>query len=252
MQFADYLIAHRGYPSRRPGNTLPSIQAALQAGARYIEVDVQMSRDGEIVLFHDRQLQRLCNQPGAVHDYSWQELQLFNVAAPKDINEDLPAIGITSLRDCVTLIQQHPDVTLFIELKRVSLEHFGIEAVVEQVLPLLQPIKQQAVLISYSLPALQYVQQISDVPLGVVIDDWRQRDQAAIQTLQPHYLFCNLASIPDTGELECAGCQLVVFECADPQKAFRLLHRGVKLVETFAIGEMLTVMASIGEPPSSA
>ena len=41
MNFADHLVAHRGYPARLPENTLPSIKAALQAGARYVEVDVQ-------------------------------------------------------------------------------------------------------------------------------------------------------------------------------------------------------------------
>ena len=55
---ADHLVAHRGYPSCLPENTLPSIVAALQVGARYLEVDVQVSRDGEVVLFHDRELQR--------------------------------------------------------------------------------------------------------------------------------------------------------------------------------------------------
>jgi len=61
---ADHLVAHRGYPARLPENTLPSIEAAVQAGARYIEVDVQLSRDGEVILFHDRDLHRLCGQAG--------------------------------------------------------------------------------------------------------------------------------------------------------------------------------------------
>ncbi|MDH3947466.1 MAG: glycerophosphodiester phosphodiesterase family protein [Gammaproteobacteria bacterium] len=248
MLFADHLVAHRGYPARLPENTLPSVEAALQAGARYVEVDVQLSKDAEPVLFHDRDLQRLCGQDGAVHDYNWHELQMFRVHDRSRAIENVLDIAIPHLHELVTLLRQHPDVTVFIELKRISLEQFGIQAVVEQVLPLLQPIKSQAVLISYSLDAMQYLRQTSDYPLGVVIDDWAQREQTAILALQPQYLFCKLASVPVAGDLVCKGSKLVLFECTDPQQAYSLLQRGASLVETFAIGEMLAAMATIGAP----
>jgi len=53
----EHLVAHRGWQRRYPENTLPAIKGALDAGARYIEVDVQLSADGVPVLFHDRTLQ---------------------------------------------------------------------------------------------------------------------------------------------------------------------------------------------------
>ncbi len=246
MSFANHLVAHRGYPARLPENTLPSIEAALQAGARYVEVDVQLSKDAEPVLFHDRDLQRLCGQDGAVHDYTWHELQVFRVHdRSRDMNNVLD-IAIPHLQELVALLRQHPEVKLFFELKRISLERFGIQGVVEQVLPLLQPVKSQAVLISYSLEAMQYLRQMSDYPLGAVIDDWAQREQPAILTLKPEYLFCDLESVPGDAAIAGNGCKLVVFECTDPQQAYKLLQRGVSLVETFAIGEMLASMAVIG------
>ena len=248
MNFADHLVAHRGYPARLPENTLPSIEAALHAGARFLEVDIQLSQDAEPVLFHDRDLQRLCGQDGAVHDYNWHELQLFRVQDRERFADDLLDIAMPHLHELVTLLQQHPDVTVFIELKRISLEQFGIPAVVERVLPLLQPIKSQSALISYSLEAMQYLRQMGDYPLGVVVDDWSQREQSVILALKPEYLFCDYQSLPAADELECRGCKLAVFECTDPRQAYDLLQRGVNLVETFAIGEMLTAMAAIGAP----
>jgi len=248
MHFADHLVAHRGYPARLPENTLPSIEAALQAGARYVEVDVQLSKDAEPVLFHDRDLQRLCGQDGTVHDYNWYELQLFRVHDRSRDMDNVLDIAIPHLQELVALLRQHPDVTVFIELKRISLERFGIQEVVEQVLPLLQPIKSQSALISYSLEAMQYLRQTSDYPLGVVIDDWAQREQPAILALKPEYLFCDYQGLPVTGELECGGYKLAVFECTDPRQGYDLLQRGVNLVETFAIGEMLSAMAEIGAP----
>lgn len=247
MNFADHLVAHRGYPTRLPENTLPSIEAALQAGARYIEVDVQLSKDAEPVLFHDRDLQRLCDQSGAVHDYHWHELQAFRVHDRERFTDKLLDIAIPHLQELVAMLGQNPDVTVFIELKRISLEQFGVQAVVEQVLPLLQSIKGQSVFISYSLAVLRYLQQMSDYPLGVVIDEWAQRQQPEILTLKPEYLFCDYHSVPTAGVLEYDPGKLVLFECTDPGQAVELLQRGVNLVETFAIGEMLAAMSAIGD-----
>lgn len=244
--FADHLVAHRGYPARLPENTLPSIEAALQADARYLEVDVQLSKDAEPVLFHDRELKRLCVQPGAIHDYHWQELKLFRVRDRHASIGDREDITIPHLHDLVVLLQQYPDVTIFIELKRISLERFGVSEVVRQVMPLLDPIKRRSVLISYSLEVLQHLRQCCDYPVGVVIDDWAEHEQEAIVALQPEYLFCKLESLPITGEFVCEGCKLVLFECTDPRQAYNLLQRGASLIETFAIGEMLTAMDARG------
>lgn len=52
-------VAHRGDPYRFRENTLPSVAAAIQAGADAVEVDVQLTRDGVPVLLHDPTLKRL-------------------------------------------------------------------------------------------------------------------------------------------------------------------------------------------------
>lgn len=249
--FADHLVAHRGYPARLPENTLPSIEAALLAGARYLEIDVQLSQDEEVVLFHDRDLLRLCGQPGAVHDYPWQKLQHFNVHSTHPVATTVPAAAISHLADVVTLLTSHPEVKLFVELKRVSLETFGVEAMVQRVLPLLRPIENQTIVISYSLKALQHVRQVANVPIGVVIDNWSDRDRPIVRKLKSDYLFCQLASLPLQGELVCEDCKLALFECTDPKQALNLLQRGADLIETFAIGEMLSAMTALGDAPES-
>ena len=47
------LVAHRGYAARYPENTRESLAAAVRAGARFLEFDVQLSADGVPVLLHD-------------------------------------------------------------------------------------------------------------------------------------------------------------------------------------------------------
>jgi glycerophosphoryl diester phosphodiesterase len=73
------LIAHRGWPRRHPENSLPGIEAALMAGAGYVEVDVQLSADRVPVLFHDAGLERLCGVPGPVAARRLDELAALRV-----------------------------------------------------------------------------------------------------------------------------------------------------------------------------
>ena len=68
------IIAHRGFSSRYPENTLPAIRAALKLGVDMVEIDVHETRDGRIVVFHDYRLNRLCGVPGRVRDKTLREL----------------------------------------------------------------------------------------------------------------------------------------------------------------------------------
>jgi glycerophosphoryl diester phosphodiesterase len=60
------IIAHRGDSANWPENTLPAFRAALDVGADLIELDVQMTRDGEVVVIHDPVLDRTTSGKGKV------------------------------------------------------------------------------------------------------------------------------------------------------------------------------------------
>lgn len=231
------LVAHRGYPRYYPENSLAGIQAAVASGARYVEVDAQLSRDGVPVLFHDRDLQRLCHRPGAIHDYTWSQLQTVEIYADSD-SPRLSRAPLAALSDLLALIPTMPKVWFFIELKRVAFEQQGIDRVLEAVLPMLQPVAAQCCVISYQLEALKQVRERTTLSIGAVIDDWADREAPALVELHSDYLFCNLKSLPVQGPLPRTGSRLAVFETVDPRQARQLLARGVDLVETFAIGEM--------------
>lgn len=71
--------AHRGASEYAPENTLSAFYLGLLQGANGIETDVQQSKDGALVLFHDDDLMRAASVPGAVRDYTLAELQSFRV-----------------------------------------------------------------------------------------------------------------------------------------------------------------------------
>jgi len=136
------------------------------------------------------------------------------------------------------LLQQHPNVTGFVELKRASLKHFGIDTMLALVRRELEPVLSQCVLISYSLEALLAARQQGWSEIGVVVDHWQEREQEIVSAIRPQYLFCDVDGLPPEGRLHHAGTKLAVYEVTDPKLALALAARGVDFIETFAVGEM--------------
>jgi len=72
------IFAHRGDSAHFPENTLPAFKSAVEAGADVIETDVQRSKDGRFMIFHDDTLDRITDGAGRLGDYTLQELQRFD------------------------------------------------------------------------------------------------------------------------------------------------------------------------------
>jgi len=68
-------IAHRGFSGLYPENTLLAFTKALELGVDAIELDVQLSRDGEAMIFHDEDLQRTTGKKGWLKDLTREELR---------------------------------------------------------------------------------------------------------------------------------------------------------------------------------
>ncbi len=79
MQYV--VLAHRGASAYAPENTLASFYKAIELGANGIETDLQKTKDGVIVLFHDNILDKKSDKKGAVVDYTWAELQEADVGS---------------------------------------------------------------------------------------------------------------------------------------------------------------------------
>ena len=239
------LVAHRGYALHYPEKTLIGIEAAIRAGARFVEVDVQLSADKVPVLFHDRTLDRLCRAQGMIHRYTREQLKAFHVFEFERFGYKFAQNPITTLAELGALLARHPQVTAFIELKRVSIEVFGVQAVLDNVLRSLAPVLSQCVLISYNVPVLAAARKQGYHSVGAILERWHHQRNADVQAIHPDYLFCDAVDLPRFGDLEKAGAKVVVYEVTDPQVALKLAKRGVSLIETFAIGEMLAAFEPV-------
>lgn len=111
------MFAHRGGSALRPENTLAAFDHGLALGADGLELDVHLSRDGVVVVHHDRLLERTTNGRGALADYTASELAAldagWNFGGP-----DRPFKGqVGGLPTFAEVLRRYRDVPLIVELK---------------------------------------------------------------------------------------------------------------------------------------
>lgn len=118
------LIGHRGAAAETPENTVASLKKAMALGVDRIEIDVHMTRDGRIVLMHDRTLNRTTNGQGEVKDHDLAEIQQLDAGSwfdPSFAGEKVP-----TLEEAIEAISGN--CMLMIEVK----EHSGYTPGIEQ------------------------------------------------------------------------------------------------------------------------
>lgn len=78
-------IAHRGGASDGTENTLASFGRAVDLGYRCLETDVRVTADGELVVFHDRTVERVAGVKGQVRDLTWHELSQLRIGGQQPV-----------------------------------------------------------------------------------------------------------------------------------------------------------------------
>lgn len=105
------VLAHRGASHAcPPGNTWAAFARAIEVGVDHIETDVQATRDGRVVVFHDERLDELTTGSGRIGDHSWSELESLRYVADGDPTDD----GLVLLDD---LLSTHPETYFNIDIK---------------------------------------------------------------------------------------------------------------------------------------
>lgn len=115
--------AHRGASAYAPENTLESFKLALNQGADGIELDVQLSKDGELVVIHDETINRTSNATGFVKDYTLEELKAFNFNYG---NSNYKNVKIPTLREVYELLKP-TNLFINVEVKTGIIFYEGIE-----------------------------------------------------------------------------------------------------------------------------
>ncbi len=119
------IVAHRGFSSRYPENTLASFAGALETGAAMVELDVTLTADRQVVVIHDDTLDRTTAGRGQVHDITLEELKRLDAGSWFDArfcDERVP-----TLEEVVSLVDGRAYINIEIkELPRGSVHPAGL------------------------------------------------------------------------------------------------------------------------------
>lgn len=159
--------AHRGASGYAPENTLPAFDLALEQGADGFELDVQLTRDDEVVVIHDETLERTTDGNGWVADHSLADLKKLDASYghERHAGTRIPTLGevFDLVRDTVTMVN--------IELKNSRMAYKGLE---ERVLALVEEhdMAHRVVLSSFNHYSLRHLVGLgSQLPLGALYSE---------------------------------------------------------------------------------
>ncbi|MCB0652017.1 MAG: hypothetical protein KDC85_12135 [Saprospiraceae bacterium] len=116
-------VAHRGAAGLAPENTLAAVKKGLQHNADRIEIDVQQTKDGQVIVMHDNTLDRTTNGKGNIKDHTLREIRMLSAGkwfAPEFADEKVP-----TLEEVMEEINGR--ATLLIEIKEGNDYYPGIE-----------------------------------------------------------------------------------------------------------------------------
>ncbi len=115
------IIAHRGANSVLPENSLPAFEKAITLGCDGIEVDLRMTADREIVVFHDRRMGRMTGQDGRIEQMTLADIRNRRLSGSNDVK-------IPTLREVLDLAKDKCLINL--DIKTAAIHKTGFEALI--------------------------------------------------------------------------------------------------------------------------
>lgn len=157
------ITAHRGSSMDAPENTLPAIQLAIDQMADFVEIDVQETSDGEIILLHDKSFKRTCGVNRQPSKMTYEEIKLLD--AGSYMGEEYKGTQVPTLAQVLALCKGK--INLNIELKNNGSPNLPekVAAMVEEF-----GMEEQCVFTSTSLAFLTKVKEYNeDLKTGYIL-----------------------------------------------------------------------------------
>jgi glycerophosphoryl diester phosphodiesterase len=178
--------AHRGSRREAPENTLPAFELALAQGADGVELDVQLTADGTIVVIHDETLERTTDGSGPVVALTLAELRRLDASAGLD---GFAGVRVPTLEEVLAVLAPAP-VAINIELKNSATDYPGLE---ERVLAAVDGfgIADRVVLSTFNHYTLKRLQRLgAGSELAMLYTDplyrpWRYAAKLGVAALHP-------------------------------------------------------------------
>ena len=154
------LIAHRGASAYYPENTIPAFEAAIEMGAEMIELDVQLTKDGVPVVFHDADIARCTNGRGRIKNHTLEELKKLD--AGKWFARKFKGTRIPTLEEVLELSRGR--IALNIEIKTESVTDEYRHGIEEKCIELVREYDMQdhVLFSSFDYRAVRHIKRLDD------------------------------------------------------------------------------------------
>jgi len=118
-EYRPLAVAHRGHSIAFPENTLEAYRKAIELGVEMIECDVNITRDGKLVMIHDKSLDRTTNGTGLVSSVNWDDIQMLDAGVK--FNPDFADVRIPSTEETILLYKEAGIMSCF-EVKGADID----------------------------------------------------------------------------------------------------------------------------------
>ena len=148
-------IAHRANALGAPENSIAALENSITVGADMVEIDVQMTADGTVVVLHDADLMRVAGDPRRIRDVTYDDISDLLLITDQDLPED--KIGIPTLQQYLS--GSRDQIKLLIELKYYGFYPELAEETIRVVRE--NQMEDQVLFMSLSMAAVQQVKEIA-------------------------------------------------------------------------------------------
>ena len=243
------LLAHRGDSAHRPENTLASFLRALEVGADNIELDVQLTRDGRLIVIHDPTLDRTTTGHGPIASHSLEEIRSLSAGYPALFGDRYADEKVPTLDEAFDLLRGRARVLIEIKPESVSDRDDGIEARVVQAVRQAEMTGQVGIA-SFNPRALVRCRSFApELPRAVLFAPGVETTQmlAIGLDIEAALVLPHKSMLDDAlaAEIKGAGLHLGTWIVDDPDELDRLARFGLTGVGTNDPGSLLAHLARL-------
>jgi glycerophosphoryl diester phosphodiesterase len=229
-------IAHRGASAYYPENTIASFQGAISMGADMVELDVQLTKDGEVVVFHDEKITRCTNGKGRIVDHTLIELKALDAGSWFD--KKYQAAKIPMLAEVLSLCRDKIAVNIEIKTEAVTIAVAG--GIEEFTLKIIEQsgMREHVVFSSFDPRAIRHLKEIdSSATVAILFEKGHYASalpSAIIESLGADAFNCSRDELSDKwlANLKLNNIPLNIYTVNDENKMRRLIKMGVSGIFT--------------------
>lgn len=224
-------FAHRGFCSRYPENTLLAFEKALAEGVDGIENDIQLTKDGEMVIIHDETVDRTTDGKGWVKDLTLAQIKELDAGGKFD--SGFAGLRVPTLREYFELVKDQPIVTN-IEMKTGVFEYREMEQKLADMIREYR-LEEKVLITSFNHFTIMRMKKLApELKYGFLAYDWRldageYTQKHGVPCYHPDYHNLTWEVVED---LKTHGIEVNPYTVDDPDDIRDMMAKGVHAVIT--------------------